>query len=434
MSLFDGAACFPLAWANVNNIKHQDLEYYSSEIMPFLTDVIKDNFPKSIQLNDVNNIDLKNIDVDLITMGTPCPGFSLSGNGEGLDNEESKLFSIGIDIVNKVRPKYVIWENVFGVLSSKKGSDYREILDSFKKIGYDVAWALLDSKYFDLPQRRRRIYVVGVRDGIKEGNNIFDIKKRQSLDLINECRNSDAFFEYDLNPSSKKASTHFAYFNRQRSDKFREIGISNTIAKRDYKSATDIVGQNGVLRRITPKERLRLQGIPDYWFDKTYSRQKSDINRFKANGMAINVLHYVYENLIKINNGDSYSTYNKDEDEFDFEHTSYTAITAHNIHKNKNGDNINISPTGQMLLERDAKGEIISQNAKYKLANKCSESSPKVSLRKINSILESNPDPKYNITKGIIEGLLKKERKSGNIFPSKMKDIIFYQYPEFINF
>ena len=80
LSLFDGIGCFPLALANLLNIKPEDFSYTSSEIEPYLIDIINKNFPKVKQLGDIEKVDYNSLNADIITMGTPCTGFSVSGN------------------------------------------------------------------------------------------------------------------------------------------------------------------------------------------------------------------------------------------------------------------------------------------------------------------------------------------------------------------
>lgn len=432
MSLFDGIGCFPLAWANVNKINHKKLKFDSSEIEPFLTEVLSANFPSSNQMFDITKIDkeeLKKIKADIITMGTPCTGFSISGKRDGLRNEQSSLFVNGVEIIETIKPKYFIWENVFGVFSANNKKEFREILDQFKLIGYDVAWSLLDSKFFDLPQRRRRVYLIGVRDGIKKENNIFDLKKRQSLELKKQEKNADDFFISDYNPNSIKPEDHYAFYNRQRSDSFKSIGISSTLAKRDYKSFTDIVIQNNDVRRITPKERLRLQGIPEYWFDDSYTKHKSDIERFRANGMATPVVEYVYEELLRIDNGDAY---NIEEGDTDYNKEIYVAESSYDICKNKKDVLLKIPHSGQVFLDRDENGKVISNKAEYHLTDECTESSPVIKLKNVKGILlhSSEVEEKFFLKKGACAGILRRERESGKPLCHKLKDVIYSKFPE----
>jgi len=297
-SLFDGIGCFPLAYCRANNIDHETFDYHSSEIMDFLTTVLDNNFKNHIQLGDAEGIDPSSMDVDVITMGTPCTGFSIgsSGHGErtGLKHAESRLFETGIDVINKLRPKYFIWENVYGVFSTNKGNEYKEILNHFKSIGYDVTWSTLDSKYFGVPQRRRRVYVIGSRDGLNLNENIFDFKSRSTDTCKGLVKEYQQNLKWDFSKGDK-VEDYFSYFTRQRSDEFSEIGLASTIMKRDYKDFTDLVVKDGIVRRVEPRERLALQGMPLNWFDNT--EKFSKLHQYKANGMTLPVVEYVFEHL-----------------------------------------------------------------------------------------------------------------------------------------
>lgn len=425
ISLFDGIGCFPLAWANINGINHKDLEYYSSEIEDFLCNIIKNNFPKAKQLYDINNIDISSLDSDIITMGTPCTGFSISGDREGLENIESQLFNIGVDVIDNVRPKYFVWENVFGVFSANKGQEMRTILDKFKDIGYDLAWTTLDTQYFNLPQGRRRVYLIGFRDGISHDHDIFDFVERMSDKLKSDVKKSQEVRDNDFNKKSKKPNEHYSFFNRQRSDFFKERALSSTLAKRDYKSYIDLVVKDGSIRRIVPKERLRLQGIPDYWFDCT-KNVKTDKQRFQANGMSVNVVEYVFEQIIK-NENNKNNNFKMENSENVFR---YISESANDIHKNKKGSYLNIPNSGHIRLERDTEGNVLSENAEFLFIKGLPESKPLVEVKHINEILLDNVDEKYHLKEGACNGILNRELKSSIPLPKKMKEVIFYKYPK----
>jgi site-specific DNA-cytosine methylase len=92
-----------------------------------------------------------------------------------------------------------------------------------------------------------------------------------------------------------------AYFTRQRSDEYNTCGISGTIAKRDYKSFTDLVLHgDGFIRRVGITERLRLQGFPDNWFDGC---NLTESQKYQANGMTVNAVKWVAEKLIDYDKG-----------------------------------------------------------------------------------------------------------------------------------
>lgn len=432
LSLFDGIGGFPLAWAKMLGIPHNTLDYTSSEIEPFLTGILKEQFPKALQLGDIEKVNLTTLKGDVLTMGTPCTGFSVSGKRDGLENVESRLFKDGVEAIKEVQPKYFTWENVFGVYSANERKEFREILHYFKETGYDIAWTLLDTKFFGCPQRRRRVYMIGIKSGIPKSNNIFDFKDRQCKELAKNAKEFDKHFKFDFKPNSKCPSDHYAFFNRQRSDQFKEIGISNTIAKRDFKGSTDVVIKNGIVRRVVPKERLRLQGIPDDFFDNTYSTQKGDKPRFQANGMTVPVVEYVFQQIAKIHEGKTES----DEDyEKDILRTDDIRQELTKTKKNGDIEYLAIPYSGQMFFDRDESGNITNHDTvEFHFAKRCVESSSTLVPSNIEELLLDEVDPKYHLTENSLRGYLRREHESGNKLPKKLKEVIFHQYPDLLEY
>lgn len=98
--------------------------------------------------------------IDIIVGGFPCQDVSVAGKRAGLDGARSGLWFEFHRIVRELRPKYVLVENVPGLLSSNEGRDFAVILDGLGELGFAVSWAVLDSQHFGVPQRRRRVFIV----------------------------------------------------------------------------------------------------------------------------------------------------------------------------------------------------------------------------------------------------------------------------------
>lgn len=219
-SLFDGSGGFPLA-ATMCGID----PVWASEIEKFPIAVTTQRFPNMKHLGDVTKISGAEIEpVDLITFGSPCQDLSVAGKRAGLEGERSGLFMEAIRIIKEmraedvragradelVRPRFGLWENVPGALSSGKnsdgtrcpGEDFRAVLEELCKVkdsnavvprpqkgkwadsglivgdGYSVAWRVLDAQFWGVPQRRRRIFLVGDFGGESAGEILF---KRKGL-------------------------------------------------------------------------------------------------------------------------------------------------------------------------------------------------------------------------------------------------------------
>jgi len=103
----------------------------------------------------------RDLGVDLICGGFPCQDLSVAGKRAGLAGERSGLFFEFARIAQTFRPTWLLIENVPGLLTSAKGHDFAVVVDTLADIGYGLAWRILDSQYFGVPQRRRRVYIVG---------------------------------------------------------------------------------------------------------------------------------------------------------------------------------------------------------------------------------------------------------------------------------
>ena len=129
------------------------------------------------------------------------------------------------------------------------------ILQNLAEIGYDATYTTLDSKYFGVPHRRRRVYILAVRDGILPDADILKFNERDSEKLREEMEAVEKSFAWDFTKISGEQYP-FAFFTRQRSDEFACCGVSSTILKRDYKDFTDVVVDSLGIRRVTPEERM----------------------------------------------------------------------------------------------------------------------------------------------------------------------------------
>ena len=99
--------------------------------------------------------------IDLLAGGTPCQSFSVAGKRAGLDDPRGNLTIEFARLADRLRPVWVVWENVPGVLSIDGGRTFGAFLGMLVELGYGIAYRVLDARYFGVPQRRRRVFVVG---------------------------------------------------------------------------------------------------------------------------------------------------------------------------------------------------------------------------------------------------------------------------------
>ena len=134
-----------------------------SEIEKFPSQVLAHHYPSVTNFGDMTKYKEWNINdtVGLLVGGTPCQSFSVAGLRKGLEDPRGNLALTYVGILDKFRPKWFIWENVPGVLSSGGGRDFGSFLGAVAECGYGFAYRVLDAQYFGVPQRRRRVFVVG---------------------------------------------------------------------------------------------------------------------------------------------------------------------------------------------------------------------------------------------------------------------------------
>ncbi len=148
------AAWHPLGWQAVG----------FSEIEPFPCSVLEHRFPHVTNFGDMTKFEEWPIEpgsADVLVGGTPCQSFSIAGLRGGLKDGRGNLALTYCRIVQKLQPKWFVWENVPGVLSSNSGRDFGSIVGAMAELGYGLAYRVLDAQYFGVPQRRRRVFVVG---------------------------------------------------------------------------------------------------------------------------------------------------------------------------------------------------------------------------------------------------------------------------------
>ena len=162
VSLFAGVGGFDLA------LERNGAEIVASvEIDKYARKVLANRFPNSTVLEDVKSVTGKQLfelgfnSDGIIVGGFPCQDLSVAGKRKGLAGERSGLFFEVIRLLDETKAKWFILENVPGLLSSNGGRDMGIILGALAELGYGVAYRILDAQYFGVPQRRRRVFIVG---------------------------------------------------------------------------------------------------------------------------------------------------------------------------------------------------------------------------------------------------------------------------------
>lgn len=158
ISLFSGIEAASVAWGPLG---WEPMAF--AEIEPFCCELLEKRFPAVPNLGDVSGVDWSSYrgKCDLIIGGSPCQAFSVAGNRKGLDDPRGRLMLEYARAVRDVEPRWVLWENVPGVLSQDGGAAFGTLLGLLEDCGYSLAWRVLDAQFFGVPQRRRRVFLVG---------------------------------------------------------------------------------------------------------------------------------------------------------------------------------------------------------------------------------------------------------------------------------
>lgn len=314
-SICSGIEAASVAWKPLG--VHFD---WFSEIAPFPSQVLAERYPSIPNLGDMNNIPNlisggKITAPDLICGGTPCQAFSLAGWQNGLNDDRGNLTLKFVDIIEsndaarisagKSRCK-VFWENVEGVLSDKTNafgclvSSLAGLEDVLTIKGgrwpnaglirgkiRNVAWRVLDAKYFGLPQQRRRLYVIA---GGKEFN---------PEDVLFEVHQHD-FPDYPHFPLIfEKEGHHFEIFREYTDCLYSAYGTKWNGNAAAYNGSLFVV-QDQKLRRLSPLETERLMGFPDNYTNLPKSKKT---NRYQGTGnsWAVPVVRWIGDRLINGN-------------------------------------------------------------------------------------------------------------------------------------
>lgn len=235
---------------------------FQCEVNPFCREVLVHHWPGLPLDEDIRKLDEADIpDADVWAAGFPCQDLSLARMGprSGLRGSQSGLFHEFVRLVRGRTPRAIILENVHGLLSSHGGRDFAVVLKALDELGYGVAWRVLNSKDFGVPQQRRRVYIVAIhRDTSSAAEVLFEPKCGDWNTKKNgpDGKKSPSIFQTIIGDTSKgplvKSVAHCIY-----AESARHTG---TDWSRNYVWYPD-----GRVRRFTPSEVERVQGFPEGW-------------------------------------------------------------------------------------------------------------------------------------------------------------------------
>lgn len=301
-SLFTGIGGFDLGFerAGMHCLWQCEIDRYCGE-------VLTRHWPDVTRYEDVRTITRENAEsVDVICGGFPCQDVSVAGKRAGLAEERSGLWFEFARVISELKPRWVVIENVPGLLSSNQGQDFETVLSALVEFGYGVSWRILDAQFFGVPQRRRRVFVVGslgnglfaevlferggvcgnTSQGGKEGPeysgtvaNCITTREGQRMNETIETLipvmmeyGNDRAIGIDVAPTLKTAAAKSPLIPAMVENGYKQIF--------EFGKTPTMKG----VRKLTPTECARLQGFPDDWNDNV-----SDTQRYKQFGNAVAV-------------------------------------------------------------------------------------------------------------------------------------------------
>ena len=210
-----------------------------AEIEPFPTAVLAHRWPDVPNLGNMLKFkEWKNGAINLLVGGTPCQSFSIAGLRKGLADPRGNLMLAYLAIADRYPPDWLVWENVPGVLSSNGGRDFAAFLSGLAKCGYGFAYRVLDARYFGVPQRRRRVFVVGnTRSWQRAAAVLFE---RASL-----CGDSKPCGEAEKSAAAVAGGGVASVCRMRGFGNYIEDDTSSTLKTRDYRDATDLIVVHG---------------------------------------------------------------------------------------------------------------------------------------------------------------------------------------------
>ena len=310
-----------------------------AEIEKFPSAVLAHHYPHVPNYGDFTKITPRTAaPIDLLVGGTPCQAFSVAGKRKGLEDSRGNLTLEFLKLAGRLQPRWIVWENVPGVLSIDEGRTFGTFLRQMAKLGYGFAYRILDAQYTGVPQRRRRVFVVGCfGDWRSAASVLFESESllgypapgKKPGQRVAGCLTVGAN-QLTGRPGdiTEVVSFEERYYTRGQSGKPSLLSPTLTVGNGHgdgkpliaFTSGHDgsdcgenlaptlrmsgepaIASRNLRVRRLTTRECGRLQGFPD---DYTLIKSASDGSRYRAygNSMAVPVMRWIGERIQLVEN------------------------------------------------------------------------------------------------------------------------------------
>lgn len=281
-------------------------------------DIDEKNFHYDVRFLDGNKYKSQ---VDLFVGGSPCQAFSIMGYKKGFEDTRGTLFYEYARLVKEIEPKVFIFENVQGLLKHDGGKTWEIIQKVFNSLGYNISFRVLDSKDYGIPQTRRRLIVVGFKENknisepspiklkytlqdfletnTKYGNLLSKngkiVLEKETSDIDDKYFLSDLVYKHVMSTGTKN------YYTRPEVDLTIARPLLATMHKMHRAGVDNYVTYKDRLRKLTPRECMRLMG-----YDDTFKIVVSDTQAYKqaGNSIVVDVMIAIMKEILKVENFD----------------------------------------------------------------------------------------------------------------------------------
>lgn len=301
-SMFSGVGGFDLA---CQQLGHEIVG--ACEIDEYARQTYQRHFPNVNIYHDATKMQTDTLpQFDVLCAGFPCQPFSIAGQRLGFEDTRGSLFFEIARVAKAKRPRYLLLENVKGLLNHDKGQTFRVIISSLDELGYDAEWQVLNSKDFGVPQNRERVFIVGhlrgasTRQVFPFGQNDEQYSGTQKEEraegerIRSEYSNTIDATYYKMHQGSGTYINELQQVGNIDQQGHNSIwgrvydpkGISSTLNAHGggLGAKTGLYKMQEKIRKLTPMECERLQGFPDNW-----TKGVSDTQRYRQMGNAVTV-------------------------------------------------------------------------------------------------------------------------------------------------
>ena len=238
--------------------------------------------------------------IDIFVGGSPCQSFSIMGMQKGFEDTRGTLFYDYARLISEIKPKVFVYENVQRIQTHDKGRTWLRIEKTFNSLGYKIYYKVLDAQNYGIPQIRRRMFVVGFREYIDNFKFPLEKKLKYTMqDFLESNVKYGNFKSIDGNITLIREPGEIdetkSYYIRPEIDLPIARTLLSTMHKMHRAGVDNYVTENNRIRRLTPRECLRLMG-----YDDSFQQVVSDLQMYRqaGNSIVVDVMMGIIESIL----------------------------------------------------------------------------------------------------------------------------------------